>query len=226
MSTTSSGSGSSASSDAQSSSGEDTSDTNAGEGTSAETTDPTTGDPCSPDPCLAPEVCVDGVCIGAAAPGPGELLITEFQPDPALVTDDQGEWFELLNVSATALELQGCVLSDQDSDSHTIASSVVIEPGALAVLGRVDVGNGGVTLDYAYGGQISLANGDDELVLTCDGVRVDEVVWTEGWPFGAGIAAQLDPAAVTNDDPGSWCQATAPYGDGDLGTPGAANMDC
>ncbi len=123
-------------------------------------------------------------------------------------------------------ELQGCILSDQDSDSHTIGSSLVLEPGGLAVLGRVAATNGGVQLAYAYGGAITLANGDDELVVTCGGIMVDAVVWTGSWPFDAGAAAQLDAAAVTNDDVGSWCQATAVYGDGDLGTPGTDNAGC
>lgn len=196
------------------------------------TTDPTEGettaaDPCMPDPCTAPEVCLDGACTTAGAPMPGEVVFNELQPNPDLVTDEQGEWLELHNTAVVAVELSGCELSDQGSDSHIIASSILIEPGGYAVLGRVNGANGGVTLDYAYGGDITLANGDDELALRCGGAVIDELSYTGSWPFGAGVSAQLTPGAgATNEDPGQWCEATTAYGDGDLGSPGDANAAC
>jgi len=227
----STGGGSSGAADTEQTSGGVTTDTVATT-TGAPTTDPTEGettsaDPCTPDPCTAPEVCVDGVCTGATAPMPGELVFNELQPNPDIVTDEQGEWLELHNTSAVAVELNGCELYDQGSDSHTIASSILIDPGGYAVLGRVEAANGGVTLDYAYGNDISLANGDDEIGLRCGGVVVDELIYGASWPFGAGASAQLTPGAgASNDDPTQWCEATVPYGDGDLGSPGAANPAC
>ncbi len=206
--------------------------TDAVSSTGAPTTDPTaaesTGaDPCVPDPCTAPEICVAGVCTGAAAPMPGEVVFNELQPNPDIVSDEQGEWLEFHNTSAVTLELDGCELYDQGSDSHTIAGSVQIEPGGFAVLGRAEAANGGVTLDYAYGNEISLANGDDEIGLRCGGAVIDELIYSNSWPFGAGASAQLTPGAgPSNDDPGQWCEATVPYGDGDLGSPGAANAAC
>lgn len=189
--------------------------------------DTTAADPCMPDPCTAPEVCVDGVCSGVAAPMPGDVVFNELQPNPDSVTDEQGEWLELHNTAAVAVELSGCELSDQGSDSHTITSSVVIEPGGFAVLGRVEGANGGVTLDYAYGNQISLANGEDEIALRCGADLIDELVYSGSWPFGAGASAQLTPGAgASNEDPAQWCEATTAYGDGDLGSPGAANPPC
>lgn len=193
----------------------------------ASTTQTTASDPCDPDPCVAPEVCLDGACVGVSAPGPADVVITELQPDPDLVSDDAGEWFELLNLSAVAVDLAGCELADQGSDSHTIAASVVIEPGARAVLGRSADANGGVSVDYVYGTDISLGNSGDELALRCAGTLVDEVVYTGSWPFDAGAAMQLDPASgAANDDVAAWCEATAPYGDGDLGSPGSPNAPC
>lgn len=206
--------------------------TEAASSSTSPTTDPTSGettatDPCVPDPCTAPEVCLDGVCTGATAPAPGEVVFNELQPNPDIVADEQGEWLELHNTAAVAVELSGCELVDQGNDSHTIASSIVIEPGGYAVLGRLEGANGGVTLDYAYGNDISLANGDDEIALRCDGVVIDELVYSGSWPFGAGASAQLNPgASANNDDPSQWCESTVEYGDGDLGSPGAANAGC
>lgn len=196
------------------------------------TTDPTSGettaaDPCVPDPCTAPEVCLDGACTGATAPAPGEVVFNELQPNPDTVADEQGEWLELHNTAAVAVELSGCELGDQGNDSHTIASSILIEPGGYAVLGRIEGANGGVMLDYAYGNDISLANGDDEIALRCDGVVIDELIYSGSWPFGAGASAQLTPGAgPSNDDPSQWCESAVAYGDGDLGSPGAANAAC
>lgn len=200
--------------------------------TNSPTTDPTSdettgADPCVPDPCTAPEVCLDGACVGAAAPLPGEVVFNELQPDPDLVSDEAGEWLEFHNTAAVTVELNGCELSDQDTDSHTIASSILIEPDGYAVLGRMNGANGGVRLDYVYGGDISLANGTDEIALRCDGTVIDELTYSGSWPFAAGTSAQLTPGAdATNDDPTQWCEGTTAYGDGDLGSPGAANAPC
>ena len=165
--------------------------------------------------------------VYGSAPAAGELVITELQPDPDAVADETGEWFEVLNLSAGAVDLSGCELADQGTDSHTIVGSVVVEPGAYAVLGRSESTNGGVTLDYVYGTDISLGNSGDELAIRCAGALIDEVVYLGSWPFGAGTATQLDASAgAANDDVGQWCEATAVYGDGDLGTPGSANGAC
>ncbi|MBV1857149.1 MAG: lamin tail domain-containing protein [Nannocystaceae bacterium] len=196
------------------------------------TTDPTAGettaaDPCVPDPCTPPEVCVDGACTGVATPLAGEVVFNEIQPNPDIVSDEQGEWLELHNTAALALDLNGCELSDQGSDNHTITSSILIEPGGYALLGRFEAANGGVTLDYAYGNDISLANGDDEIELRCGGTVIDGLIYSGSWPFGAGASAQLTPGAgASNDDPSQWCESQLPYGDGDRGSPGEANAPC
>jgi hypothetical protein len=55
---------------------------------------------------------------------------------------------------------------------------------------------------------------------------IDAVTWTKSTN---GAALQLDPDltdATSNDDPSNFCDATATYGAGDLGTPGAANTQC
>jgi hypothetical protein len=58
---------------------------------------------------------------------------------------------------------------------------------------------------------------------------VDAVTWTKST---AGKSLQLDPdlvdasAASANDIESNFCDATAPYGSGDLGSPGADNTRC
>ena len=168
---------------------------------------------------------------GAGCPGEGELVITEILKDPSKVTDGNGEWFEIYNTTEAALDLQGCTLRDDGTDSHVITSSVPIAGTSYVVLGtNADEGtNGGVTVGYEYSG-ISLANGDDEVVIVCGGVIVDWVGYTDAaFPDLVGTAMQLDASSFdmgANDNGANWCPATAPFGAGDLGTPGAANAPC
>jgi len=163
---------------------------------------------------------------------PGDIVITEIMKQPVAVDGDDGEWFEVANTTAELIDLVGLQVHDDGGDSHVIAGSVRIEPGALAVLGtEVDpLDNGGVALDYSYALAVRLGNVGDELVLSFGGIELDAVRYDAvSWPNTPGTSLSLDPArgnATDNDDPASWCAATTPFGDGDLGTPGAQNPGC
>jgi hypothetical protein len=61
-----------------------------------------------------------------------------------------------------------------------------------------------------------LVNTDGQLYLGVDGDVIDEVRWSRA---RSGVAWQ-------RDDAGRWCDADTPYGDGDLGNPGAVNPQC
>ena len=168
------------------------------------------------------------------AAAPGDLVISEVMQNPSAVGDSAGEWFEITNVSAEAVDLNGWTISDLDFDSHLIASSVVVAPGDRVVLGNnTDLfTNGGVNVDYSYGGGWFLSNSADEVVLTdAGGVEIDRIEYDGGatWPDPNGAAMNLDPAStdtIANDLGANWCTATASYGAGDLGTPGSANTSC
>ncbi len=183
---------------------------------------------------IIPAVTALSLSSPAAAAAPGDLVISEVMQNPSAVFDNAGEWFEITNVSAAAIDLNGWTIADDGSDSHVITSSVVVAPGGRVVLGNnTDTGtNGGVTVDYSYGGSFFLSNGADELIVTDTGaVEIDRIEWDGGatWPDPNGASMNLDPAstnAVANDLGANWCTATAPYGAGDLGTPGTANTSC
>ncbi|MDX1377424.1 MAG: ExeM/NucH family extracellular endonuclease, partial [Anaerolineales bacterium] len=108
-----------------------------------------------------------------------------------------------------------------------ISGTVVIPAGGYAVLGNnANSGtNGGVTVVYEYSG-MALANGSDELVLL-DGslTEVDRVEWDDGatFPDPNGASMSLEDSASDNTVGANWCTSTTPFGDGDLGTPGAEN---
>jgi len=173
---------------------------------------------------------------------PGELLITEIMFDPAKVNDLTGEWFEVYNATAQDITLcKGWVFRDEGTDSYSNLNDIVITPGGRSLFVRSGDGtvNGGLPsfFDLAWGGAMSLSNtsAGDEIVLELDGVVIDRVAYTP-WAV-SGHAMQLDQAILdaldpsnpddtVNDTRNPWCEATQPYGKGDLGTPGTLNDVC
>jgi subtilisin-like proprotein convertase family protein len=129
------------------------------------------------------------------------------------------------------VELMGLEIADDGTDSHVIASSVIVPAGGYAVLGRnaETSSNGGITLDYEYGG-FFLAQAGDEVVLIQGTTEIDRVAYDDtAFPDTAGAALSLaigSTDSVANDAGTAWCDAAFPYGGGDLGTPGLANPSC
>ena len=175
-------------------------------------------------------------CDGEGGPVPGDLVITEVMQNPSAVGDSVGEWFEIQNVSGADINIDGWTISDLGSDSHVISNggTLNVPAGGFVVLGNnTNTGtNGGTPVDYSYGGSWFLSNSGDEILLTDpSSVEFDRIEYDGGlvWPDPNGASMNLDPASTTtaaNDDGANWCDATFPFGDGDLGTPGAANTTC
>lgn len=72
---------------------------------------------------------------------------------------------------------------------------------------------------------------DDGIILSSGGTHVDVIDWSSGvgFPFQPGRSAALNPDlldGVSNDSGGNWCRGSAPYGDGDRGTPGDPSSPC
>lgn len=179
--------------------------------------------------CEDSDCYLDAACLAR----PGEIIITELMKNPSAVDDGVGEWFELYNDSEFVLSLEGAVISDDGTDTHTITGELLMDPGTYLVLGNNSdsATNGGVTVDYVYGGDITMGNGSDEVVLTIGGEEIDRVNYTDAdFPDNAGVAMQLSGTridATLNDDGANWCDATAEIvTDGDLGTPGEDNGIC
>ncbi|NOX90528.1 MAG: T9SS type A sorting domain-containing protein [Calditrichaeota bacterium] len=162
---------------------------------------------------------------------PGDIVITEIMQNPDAVYDTDGEWFEIYNASDHTIDLNGWIIKDLDTDSHTIASSVIIDPGQYLTLGRNadKATNGGVDIAYQYTG-INLANGADEIILLLsDGAtEIDRVVYDGGpnWPDPTGASMYFDGNfGQNNNDPSFWKVSDLPWdgSSGDFGTPGYAN---
>jgi hypothetical protein len=160
----------------------------------------------------------------------GDVVITEIMKNPDAVSDGDGEWFELYNPGGQMLDLTGCVISDDGSDTHTLGT-LSIGAGAYIALARSSMP--GFTPDYEYS-SYSLANGADEVILTCGMTVIDRVDYDDNnFPDDTGRSMQLDSSAVggmnpatANDSGSNWCSGTNDYNMGDQGTPGAANASC
>jgi hypothetical protein len=203
------------------------------------------------------EICDDGLIndcsepgggtAGNACPGVGDLVINEAMCDPSVVADTAGEWIEIYNATGADIDLEGMMLLDDGSDSHQIASSVVVPAGDYAVLAIA--ADATVEVDYVYSGY-TLANSVDEIVLATygtdgtDGTEIDRVDYGSSWPNNAGNAMALGTAyqdATDNDLVGSWFAADCLYDldnsgvpifdqgtpgdDNDLGCPEIAQLD-
>ncbi|MDE0960391.1 MAG: endonuclease [Planctomycetota bacterium] len=170
-----------------------------------------------------------GQGCGAPPPDPGavNLIISELMPNPAVVSDAAGEWFEIFNRGTDTIDLNGWTIRDDDTDLHQINApgGLLIAPYEFLVLARDGnvATNGGVVADYVYGGNLILANSADEVVLI-DPLAVERarVMYSSAtWPYLAGFSAEiLDLLAIVPGDPTVWITATTPYGSGDLGSPG------
>ena len=153
------------------------------------------------------------------------IVITEIMPNPSSVSDSYGEWFEIHNATDETIDIQGWTIKDLDNDEHVITSdamSVLVNPGQFFVLiDNADPStNGGVIADYEYGGMY-IGNSADEIILTDEtGAIVDEVQYTNSWPFASGVSMEIHDVDANNFLEGNWFEATLAYGDGDYGTPG------
>ncbi len=168
---------------------------------------------------------------GGSTAQPGDIVITEIMQNPDAVYDSDGEWFEIYNNSDHDIDLNGWIIRDLDTDSHTISSSVIISPGQYLVLGRNadKATNGGVDVVYQYS-NFNLANGADEIqLLLPDGeTEIDRVQYDGGvnWPDPTGASMYFKGSPDEDNDIGSqWAVSDLPWDGsaGDFGTPNYAN---
>ena len=117
-----------------------------------------------------------------SAQSQGDILITEYMADPAAVTDGDGEYFELYNTTASPIDIEGWVIKDDGSDSHTIVGSNIIPAYGFFVLGQGDGTYN--SRDYELPGNWYLSNSGDEIILETPGaVEICRVVFTDGDKF-------------------------------------------
>jgi hypothetical protein len=155
------------------------------------------------------------------------IRLSEIMADPAAVSDTIGEYIELANEGATAINLRGWTLIDGAGRSHTITADLWIAPGAYLVLTRGDAASlaGYAHSDYQFmllqlantnGGVTLYAPGSTDGTTPVDAIR---------WGAGAGLTVK---AGVSFERPDlaadGWTLATTPWNAAhtDKGSPGVA----
>jgi len=167
---------------------------------------------------------------GQNTPQAGEIVITEIMANPGAVSDANGEWIEILNITDRPLLLNGIILKDAGSNKHTLSGSsqLIIPPGAYWILAKNNdtLTNGGVRVDYTWSG-FTLGNTADQVILCLpDESIIDQVLYESGWPLVSGASMELHPGYTTslaNDQVANWYPAKTVFGAGDLGSPGRIN---
>ena len=158
------------------------------------------------------------------------VVINEIHRDPKATADAKGEWVELHNSGPDPIDISGWTMRDDDFDSFRFDpdTTLVIGPGEFLTLGRnTEALNGGVEIDVQYGTEFIHYNTTDEIMLLDrDYTPVDRVAWTSsnGFPKVSGAAMALTDPTLDNAVGANWCAAVTDQGNGDLGTPGAANV--
>lgn len=153
------------------------------------------------------------------------IVITEVMANPASVSDSYGEWFEVLNTTDSTIDMHGWSIKDLDGDEHQLTSdqaTIPILSGEYLILGKNgdQTQNGGVSVSYVYNGY-SLSNSDDEIILLdVSGAIVDEVHYSNGWPFSSGVSMEIHDPFNDNALIENWFSSNMSYGDGDTGSPG------
>jgi len=168
-------------------------------------------------------------------PGSGDIIISEIMKNPAVVSDTDGEWFELFNATGFPIDINGWTIKDDDIDSHVITngSALIVPAQGFMTLGRNSnfAANGGVNIDYQYSSYF-LANGADEIVLiSIDGTTVIDSVDYDGSVQSSGTSGAsmffTGSASDDNNNLSFWQSAAIawPSSNGDLGSPGFGGSD-
>ena len=160
---------------------------------------------------------------------PTGLIINEIMNNPNAVSDSYGEWFELTNISAEIIHLDGLIIHDGNTDTHAIQSGgqLILHPNEYIVLGRngdVEL-NGGLSLDYVYSG-MNLNNTFDGITIQHpSGIVLDEVYYDNGatFPNIPGKSMMLMDPLTDNSLGFNWVESSQLMDNGDFGTPGENN---
>ncbi|HVK82960.1 MAG TPA: lamin tail domain-containing protein [Kofleriaceae bacterium] len=168
----------------------------------------------------------------------GDLVITEVfadakAPPGGSGTDEGKEWFEVYNATSRPVELKGLTITHSRPDgsrgkSHVMAD-ITVAPGQYLTLGNSADDLLPAYVDYGYGADLGdMFNTDGgKLALACGAKEIDAATY-ESVKEGRSrqLTASQPPDYTLNDDPATWCEASAAeFEPGNFGTPGSES-DC
>ena len=161
----------------------------------------------------------------------GDLVITEVMYNPAVVSDRNGEWFEVYNNTSYYIDIYGLQIYDNNSGSNVsgINDHIYIAPNSYFIFSRNSdyTRNGGVPTGFKYNTSFYLSNTSDNIIVAGTNGIIDEVSWSRtNYPNIPGVSMSLHPNSFDpdeNDYSGYWQSAQSQYGNGDFGTPAMPN---
>ncbi len=165
----------------------------------------------------------DELAGGAAAVG--DIALSEFLPDPSAVSDAEGEYIEITNLTDKWLSMKDWTLRDLGNESAKIASNAQLAPRqTLLVAAQGDIGrNGGIQPGLVWPrDKFELDNGVADAIIVEDagGTRLIDV------QHGVLVLPGQSLERMNLYDPavhGNFAAGIVPFGSGDLGTPGSRN---
>ena len=158
------------------------------------------------------------------------IVINEIMQNPQVTSDASGEWFEITNLSNSVINLNGLIISDDDSDMHIISDdNLILNPNDFVILGSNAnmESNGNLNVDYEYS-NFNLSNLWDEIIISHpSGLILDEVKYDNGdtFPDEPGYSMMLLSPELENNIGQNWSISNDSFGSGDFGTPGSSNFD-
>ncbi len=148
---------------------------------------------------------IDNITVnGSLSGGTPQLVISEIMYNPASA-EDNWEWIEVYNAGATAVDLTGFVIDDNNGVAHSVANIAggTIAAGSSAVLYNVDdvtatdftdAWGDVVLIPVTNWGAMSLNNGGDTIGI-----------WEDFTAYSGDNVAQLNTIEnVTYDDANGW----------------------
>lgn len=169
-----------------------------------------------------------------------QFVVNEVYANPGgVISDANGEWFEVVNTGLFPVYLQGFKIGDSaasgDRPLHTISNlNPVALPGDYFVFGNTTntTNNGGVTVNYAYGAAIAFGNAGPDAVRLVSPVSDSVVLDRVDYPTASvnagqnGISRELKDLSLDNsnmEDNTNWQFGSVVFGPSGMGTPGSAN---
>jgi hypothetical protein len=175
------------------------------------------------------QACEQAACIDIESlPFADAMQLTEMMLDPTMASAEAGTWLEYTNLSDVVLNLQGCVVQAGEISAPLAGLTSSVAPGQPLVIGTDadPLFNGGYTADIVLS-ELVLSTDTHTITLTCAEQVIDTVTFDPAlWAFSPGASLQLGAEHDDNTLASQWCSSSAPYGDGDLGSPGTANEAC
>lgn len=161
----------------------------------------------------------------------GDLVVTEVMYNPTCANDNC-EWIEIFNNTAQQVDLNGLVIQDslqQANQQGKVNVSVLVDPGAYAVLGKTTMVNWPYPNPPAafYGANPALNNsGGDQVFLKNSTITIDKSAAYTTVMGDQGLSWKLDPTKVNaadNDVAANWCYSADVFYMAEKGSPGVAN---